>query len=117
MYIGARLEPVDPDLHLPCARLNMEIPLECELAKESEMRELPYLIDSPRSLLRYIRILDPNKLSCVLNSLHTNYHHRFHHKFYHHFIINYLIGWPNSFLVDWDSGCSDLIFSMNNKYA
>ena len=27
-------------------------PPECELAKESKLRKLPYLIDSPRSLLR-----------------------------------------------------------------
>ena len=35
------------DLHL---RLTREIPPECKLAKESELRESPYIIDSPRSL-------------------------------------------------------------------
>ena len=40
------------DLHLPGARLNREIPPECEFAKESELRESPYLIDSLWSLLR-----------------------------------------------------------------
>ena len=42
VYWGARLEPVD--LHLPCARLNREIPPESELAKENELRELPHII-------------------------------------------------------------------------
>ena len=49
------LEPVDPDcdLDLPRARLNRArgIPPKYELIKESELRESPYIIDSPRSLL------------------------------------------------------------------
>ena len=55
-YWGAQLEPVDLDVTSTChvhARLNREIPSEHELAKESELRELPYyIIDSPQSLLR-----------------------------------------------------------------
>ena len=42
------------DLNLPChvhARLNREIPPEHKLAKESKLRESPYIIDSPQSLL------------------------------------------------------------------
>ena len=49
------LELVDPDrdLDLPRARRNRArgIPPKYELVKESELRESPYIIDTPQSLL------------------------------------------------------------------
>ena len=101
---GMRLEPVDPDVTSTChacVGLNREIPPESELAKEREPRESPYIIDSPRSLLRQVRILGLNTLSCELNILKQSspqFHHKFHHhNFHHYFHHQLLIGRPNSF--------------------
>ena len=83
VYWGPRLEAVDPNVTSTAMCQG-----ECELAKESELRESSYVFDSPRSLLRQVRILGPNTLSCALNILKQSspqFRHKFHHKFRHHF--------------------------------
>ena len=59
VYWGAQLEPVDPDMTSTCQvlRLNREIPPECKLAKESELRESPYISSTLGSFENKYRIV------------------------------------------------------------
>ena len=99
--------------HLPCARLNREIPPSVSSPKKVnwENRHISLIVHD----VFYARFefWVPTTFAKHFETVSQQLHHRFHHKFRYHFIITFVINYSpithrvaEFFFADWDSVCN-----------